>query len=412
MFDFERIDKFLQDCNSAGDDTALRRVFSTYAVEFDLAVPHDPFSDEYRLKQLAIYEQLAGKPYAPINEVTKFDVASASVSPFPYSNGSCELVGNHLIAWGHMIRALDLPKGATILEFGPGWGNTTLALAKMGFHVTAVDIETNFCELISQRARLERLDINVINADFSYINSLKSKFDAVLFFECFHHSSDHLALIAALNDVVKPGGKVCFGSEPITSDFPIPWGMRMDGESIWAIRKNGWFEVGFNESYFEEAMRRSGWAITWNLAKDVLWASVCIARRLSELGGNYKARDGKLQSAIGIKNQRGAWASAGQPGYLAYGPYTDLPRGRYSAEFLIDRTEPTFGRIELDISTDSGTNIVQKRTFDLETIETSRIACEFTLESQSQGLEVRIFCHQGARLAILELDISATESNN
>lgn len=45
------------------------------------------------------------------------------------------------MAIGFIIKNLQLPPNARILEFGPGWGNLTIALAKMGFQVTAIDIE-------------------------------------------------------------------------------------------------------------------------------------------------------------------------------------------------------------------------------------------------------------------------------
>lgn len=57
---------------------------------------------------------------------------------------------------------------------------------------------------------------------------VEEPYDAILFFECFHHASDHLALMAAFDKAVKKNGIVCFASEPISDDFPIPWGLRMD----------------------------------------------------------------------------------------------------------------------------------------------------------------------------------------
>jgi hypothetical protein len=81
---------------------------------------------------------------------------------------------------------------------------------------------------------------------------------------------------------VKPGGHVYFAAEPITADFPLPWGLRMDGESLWAIRGNGWMELGFNENYFREVLARTGWTAEKLLYPDLAWAAVWKARRLED----------------------------------------------------------------------------------------------------------------------------------
>jgi cyclopropane fatty-acyl-phospholipid synthase-like methyltransferase len=62
---------------------------------------------------------------------------------------------------------MGLPSGASILEFGAGWGNTSIELAKVGYNVTAVDIEANFVELINLRAGKEGLrNVKAIKGEF------------------------------------------------------------------------------------------------------------------------------------------------------------------------------------------------------------------------------------------------------
>jgi SAM-dependent methyltransferase len=152
----------------------------------------------------------------------------------------------------------------------------------MGYNVTAVDIEKNFIELIKERARRKQLTLEAIQGDFSLIHQFEQKFDAVLFFECFHHCSDHQSLIAGLDRVVAPGGKVLFAAEPITDDFPIPWGLRLDGESLWAIRKNGWLELGFKETYFRDLLVRHGWEINKSVCPETPWGVILTATRVSD----------------------------------------------------------------------------------------------------------------------------------
>ncbi len=84
----------------------------------------------------------------------------------------------------------------------------------------------------------------------------------MLFYEAFHHCDDHMRLLSLLHDVLEPGGRVFFAAEPITDAFPLPWGVRLDGESLWATRRSGWLELGFKESYFLSALRRSEFTVS------------------------------------------------------------------------------------------------------------------------------------------------------
>lgn len=263
-------------------DDELRKLFPTFRMEFEKSESDDPYSEQYAKKQFDLYRQIAGKDYSVANEVSWFDVDSAVVRPFPYYTGSCETVGNHLAAIAHVVRTLKLKPSARIVEFGPGWGNTTLTLAMMGFDVTAVDIEKNFCNLISRRAERAGVNINIVNADFSWIEQILEPVDAILFFECFHHCSDHLRLIKALDKAVKNDGKVYFAAEPITADFPLPWGLRLDGESLWAIRKLGWLELGFSEQYFIQTLKKFGWMVEKHTTDSPSWGTVYEAKKWKE----------------------------------------------------------------------------------------------------------------------------------
>jgi len=139
--------------------------------------------------------------------------------------------------------------------------------------------EDDFVRLVRERAKRANLNINAICADFSYIETIEEKFDAVLFFECFHHAADHLRILRALNRVINDDGIAVFGAEPILDAFPVPWGLRMDGESLWAIRKHGWLELGFQETYFRNTLRQLGWGVSKHECHDTPWGTVFVARR-------------------------------------------------------------------------------------------------------------------------------------
>jgi SAM-dependent methyltransferase len=267
------------DAAAAESDDALRRLFATFRMEFPLELPADADSPAYRAVQFRLYEWLHGKPYAVSNEASVFDLDQAVRRPFPYSTLSADTVGHQLIAIGHLIRTLALAPGQSVLEFGPGWGNTTVALARIGCRVTAVDVERNFLSLIARRAAAKGLEIETIEGDFGLAQTIDRQFDAVLFFECFHHCADHHGLVAALQRIVAPGGKVVFAAEPILDEFPLPWGLRLDGESLWAIRRNGWLELGFQETYFRALLDRHGWQVDKVVCPETPWGVVFVATR-------------------------------------------------------------------------------------------------------------------------------------
>jgi len=183
------------------------------------------------------------------------------------------------MAVGHVIRTLDLPPNSRILEFGPGWGNTTIALAQMGHRVTAIDISQQFIDLIQARAERIHTSVQTMVGDFSSIQELDEEYDAVLFFESFHHCTDHFDLLTRLRRIVADQGRVLFAAEPIEEGYYLPWGPRLDGESLWAIRRNGWFELGFRKSYFLEALRRTGWSATEADLPSLASGKILIARR-------------------------------------------------------------------------------------------------------------------------------------
>lgn len=267
----------IAECNDAlthQSDDAMRRLFHEFRMDFSQERPADPFSAPYREFQLDLYRRFAGHPYTLQNERTEYITADHIRRPFPYYTQSSQTAGYHMQAIGFLLRTLDLPVGARVVEFGPGWGNSTLALALLGMEVTAVDIEPNFCRIIRERAAQNQVGIEVVQSDFFWAEEVTQPYDAAIFFECFHHCDDHLRLLRALRKAVKPGGKVYFASEPILPGYPVPWGLRMDGEALWAIRNFGWLELGFDEGYFRAALARTGWDVRKHACADMPWASV------------------------------------------------------------------------------------------------------------------------------------------
>jgi len=269
----------LAECERAEavSNDALRQVLKTFRLTLDDQLPADPFSPDYRDRQLALYERISGRRYGTANEASEFDYADAATRPYPY-RASPKVAGEYLGAIAFLISTLRLPPGARVLDMGPGWGNTSLALAQLGFHVTALDVEPRFCTLISDRARRTGVTIEIVNADFFWMESTADHFDAIVFFESFHHCADPVRLLSALPNALARGGHVYFGAEPISPVFPMPWGVRTDGESLWAIRHHGWLELGFRDDWFREALARAGLVASVRASVDMPGIKVWDAR--------------------------------------------------------------------------------------------------------------------------------------
>ncbi len=397
------LDAKLDECRLARavSDDALRAVFAGFTGRFVLDHPVDPFSGEYRRFQMRLYERFARRVYTTANEATLFDVDANVTRPFPYATGSAITAGQHLGAVAYLLRCLRLQPGASVLEFGAGWGNTTIPLAQLGFRVTAVDVDPRFCELLRRRAQLSGVEIDVIESDFFWAEQCSDRFDAVVFFECFHHCEDHLRLLQALHRIVADDGRVYFGAEPILADYPVPWGLRMDGEALWAIGTHGWLELGFRESYFRTALARTGWIGRPSRSVDLPWISVWEASRHSGAPIVVTALDARLGTMTGRKTgSRTAGRieiEAETDGYGVFGPHVPLPAGSYRGVMRFTAGAPLAGALTLDVCCERGVRIVAASPVDTDEARTAGFASvDFALEAGADEVEVRLFAVAGA----------------
>lgn len=175
-------------------DDQLRKTLSEFCYVVDYPLPKDPYSQEYYEAKMQLYLNISGREkYTIANEHSPFNFEAIKNSPFPYFTKSPNTVGEQLIAQGFLIKSMNLAADSKIVEFGPGWGNTTLHLAQMGYKVTAVDCEESFLNLIRYRTRNLPNQVQTLNKDMLEFSS-DVKYDAAVFFECFHHCANHLQL--------------------------------------------------------------------------------------------------------------------------------------------------------------------------------------------------------------------------
>lgn len=221
-------------------------------------------SPEFRAFQMALYEEVSGRSAydAARDEQDTVLEVSDQFTVYPFTTGDPVAAGSYLVGTGLALRAMQVRPGGTIVEYGIGWGHTTLALAQLGYQVIAVDIERKFLDLVERRARRLGLQVRTHHGLFGDLPDDVDSVDGVLFFECFHHCLDHVAVVERLHQRLPAGGRLVLAGEPLFDDaWFYPWGLRLDGQSVWAIGTHGWMELGFKRSYLEELLTRTGFSI-------------------------------------------------------------------------------------------------------------------------------------------------------
>ncbi len=230
----------------------------------------DPFSETYKATVLQLYRDLRGddREYDP-----QRDEQSGILLPQnlwsgmgPWNLRDSTFVAEFLLSWGQIMRSLALPPGsdAKILEYGSGSGQLVLLLARLGLRTSAVDIDAASLELVRAQATAMNLDVRTERATFGE-GFGDETFDRIIFFESFHHAIDFGRLLGRLRQRLNPDGLLILCGEPVVGAFvpsvPYPWGPRLDGLSIFCMRRYGWMELGFTEPWLIEAMHRRGWLV-------------------------------------------------------------------------------------------------------------------------------------------------------
>jgi 2-polyprenyl-3-methyl-5-hydroxy-6-metoxy-1,4-benzoquinol methylase len=248
----------------------------------------DPFGLEYYDRVVQFWGSISGRAdYNPQRDerAPYVDSAASLLSPAFYASGDSRHAGEFLAGIGFILQQLDVRKGDSLLEYGAGEGQIALHVARLGCQVSVIDIEPRYLEGILLQARAIGADISVQEGMFGDGFADGRRFDRILFFEAFHHALDHARVLRQLHDRLKPGGRIVFASEPVilpdggwTHVVPYPWGSRLDGRSVNAMRTHGWCELGFREDYFVELLMRTGYLCTFHPCPATAIGTCFIAR--------------------------------------------------------------------------------------------------------------------------------------
>src|SRR5262249_31998791 len=153
----------------------------------------------------------------------------------PWDTRDAATVGRALIAYGFLIKVANLPPNARILEVGCGMGSLTWNLAKMGYRVDALDPNKGQCDCVTEMTKDVTVPPNIVAATLDQWLDTRSKnykYDAVIFFESFHHLIDHQSCLLRLtrDQHIESDAKILLAAEPIFGRIcdllPYPWGPR------------------------------------------------------------------------------------------------------------------------------------------------------------------------------------------
>lgn len=384
--------------------------------------PSDPRSGQFRQAQLDLYAAIAGKKYEVSSEETPFDHAQMMRYPFPYSSRNPTTVGNYLMTYGNIIKNLDLPLHSRILEIGSGYGPLTFHLASMGYSVTCVDISEKLLGYVRNRTAGLPGRVDIIAGDMNDL-VLEGSYDAIIFFESFHHCADHIGLLEKLPSLLEPGGMLVLAGEPIvpanTPAVPYPWGLRVDGLSLWFASRLGWIELGFEEDYLHDLLEDFGWSVVRKPSGPIATMGIWIAKRMCEdspfaqsiVGEPFKvwqSGDAALHSQLSSTHDPGRGiVSEGRTGYLLFGPYVALEPGFFEVQWLGDAGKGS--RMTVDVACGGGTRIIRSESIEIgasRSDDGSLLArMRFKVDEPALDFEFRVRLDSAARVRIQQVSL-------
>jgi 2-polyprenyl-3-methyl-5-hydroxy-6-metoxy-1,4-benzoquinol methylase len=231
----------------------------------------DPFSDEYATQQHKLWSLLTkiSRSYTPLIDEKEAPLANVDAVRRPgyfirRDSDSVEHAAHHVIATGMVIKHCGLKPGDSALEYGAGFGQIALTLARLGVVVDTVDISGVFCGYVREQAEFFQVPLTPFEGRFGWNPRGAHLYDLILFYEAFHHCTDFQAVVHEIKRNLTPTGRVLLAGEPIPRAenmyVPYPWGLRLDAESIVQMRRFGWFELGFTEDFLIRLFINAGFS--------------------------------------------------------------------------------------------------------------------------------------------------------
>ena len=140
-----------------------------------------------------------------------------------------------------IVRELELPERARVLDLCCGWGRHAVNLARRGYRMTGLDLSTYHLRLAKAAARDAGVEVEWLHGDMREIPGRASRFDAVInmftSFGYFENEDEDQRVLDRIRRALRPGGR--FLIDTMNRD----WLMRVFRESDWSERPDGGFTM-------------------------------------------------------------------------------------------------------------------------------------------------------------------------
>jgi 2-polyprenyl-3-methyl-5-hydroxy-6-metoxy-1,4-benzoquinol methylase len=256
------LDEFVSKSDALGGPGAAKceEYWQNFSYETTIQIDQnlDPFSEEYYAAQIGLYTELSNRTFEQAkNELGDIDIVAHISAANPYNHDSPSGLALHLERLARALRFAKPPLGGKMLDMGCGWGLSSEIAAYSGLDVTSIDINPQFVNLINQRSAAGGRKISARQSNFDTFSS-DDQYDIIQFYECFHHAAKPWELLERMTAHLTPDGKIVLSGEPVNQVWWKNWGLRLDALSVYCIRKFGWFESGWSQSFLLQAFQRSG----------------------------------------------------------------------------------------------------------------------------------------------------------
>ncbi len=231
----------------------------------------DPFSEQYEAQQKRLWSLLTGvnRDYSPEKDEENLPYENVDPVRFPgyFRRTDADAItsaSDHVIAMGMILKHCGLRRGDSALEYGAGFAQTAVHLARLGVAVDTVDISDTLCRFVKEQADFFNISLTPFNGQFGFNPRGMHQYDLIWFYESFHHCLEFKSVVHQIKRHLAPGGRVLLAGEPITTtqtpSVPYPWGLRLHSEVVAMINKTRWFELGFNEDFLIGLFTNAGFS--------------------------------------------------------------------------------------------------------------------------------------------------------